>query len=157
VNGGAKVFGTQFSYQTIQVTALIVILGGFGWMGVCRLIRGEVLSLREREFVMAARVIGMPTRRILIRELLPNLAAPIVVSISLMLPAFVAAEAGLAFLGIGVTTRPSWGRIIEAATRYFDTYPLYLWEPLIGIVAVVLALNLLGDAIRDAMDPKTRR
>jgi peptide/nickel transport system permease protein len=157
VGGGATVFGTHLSYQTIQVTALIVILGGFGWMGVCRLIRGEVLSLREREFVMAARVIGMPTRRILIRELLPNLAAPIVVSISLMLPAFVAAEAGLAFLGIGVTTRPSWGRIIEAATRYFDTYPLYLWEPLLGIVAVVLALNLLGDAIRDAMDPKTRR
>jgi ABC-type dipeptide/oligopeptide/nickel transport system permease subunit len=157
VNGGATVFGAHFSYQTIQVTALIAILGGFGWMGVCRLIRGEVLSLREREFVMAARVLGMPTRRILIRELLPNLAAPIVVSISLMLPAFVAAEAGLAFLGIGVTTRPSWGRIIEAATSFFDTYPLYLWEPLIGIVAVVLALNLLGDAIRDAMDPKTRR
>jgi ABC-type dipeptide/oligopeptide/nickel transport system permease subunit len=157
VNGGATVAGVHLSYQTIQVTALVFVLGGFGWMGVCRLIRGEVLSLREREFVMAARVLGMPTRRILIRELLPNLAAPIVVSISLMLPAFVAAEAGLAFLGIGVTTRPSWGRIIEAATRFFDTYPLYLWEPLIGIVALVLALNLLGDAIRDAMDPKTRR
>lgn len=156
-NGGATFFGTHFTYETIQVTALIFVLAGFGWMGVCRLIRGEVLSLREREFVMAARVLGMPTRRILVRELLPNLAAPIVVSISLMLPAFVAAEAGLAFLGIGVTSRPSWGRIIEQATTYFDTYPLYLWEPLLGIVAVVLALNLLGDAIRDAMDPKTRR
>ena len=157
VNEGATVLGVHMSYQSIQVTALILVLAGFGWMGVCRLIRGEVLSLREREFVMAARVLGMPTRRILVRELLPNLAAPIVVSISLMLPAFVAAEAGLAFLGIGVTTRPSWGRIIENATRFFDTYPLYLWEPLLGIVAVVLALNLLGDAIRDAMDPKTRR
>ena len=156
-NDGATFFGTHFSYQTIQVGALVMVLAGFGWMGVCRLIRGEVLSLREREFVMAARVLGMPTRRILVRELLPNLAAPIVVSISLMLPAFVAAEAGLAFLGIGVTSRPSWGRIIEQATTYFDTYPLYLWEPLLGIVAVVLALNLLGDAIRDAMDPKTRR
>jgi len=157
VDGGATWFGVAVSYQTIQVGALIMVLAGFGWMGVCRLIRGEVLSLREREFVMAARVLGMPTRRILIRELLPNLAAPIVVSISLMLPAFVAAEAGLAYLGIGVTTRPSWGRIIESATRFFDSYPLYLWEPLLGIVAVVLALNLLGDAIRDAMDPKTRR
>ena len=99
-------------------------------MGVARLIRGEVLSLREREFVQAARVMGMPTRRILFKELLPNLAAPIVVSVSLMLPAFVAAEAGLAFLGIGVTGGASWGQtIIKAATPYFEQYPLYLWEP----------------------------
>ena len=99
----------------------------------------------------------MPTRRILVRELLPNLAAPIVISISLMLPSFVAAEAGLAYLGIGVTDGISWGQVILKATDYFDTYPLYLWEPLLGIVALVLSLNLLGDAIRDAMDPKTRR
>ena len=133
------------------------MLSLFGWMGVARLIRGEVLSLREREFIQAARVLGMPTRRILIKELLPNLAAPIVISVSLMLPAFVAAEAGLAFLGIGVTGGASWGQTINKAVPYFETYPLYLWEPLIGIVALVLALNLLGDAIRDALDPKTRR
>ena len=145
------------SYESIQVFVLILVLSLFGWMGVSRLIRGEVLSLREREFIMAARVLGMPTRRVLIKELLPNLAAPIVVSTSLMLPAFIAIEAGLAYLGIGVTSRPSWGRITEHATKFFDSYPLYLFEPLIGIVALVLALNLLGDAIRDAMDPKTRR
>ena len=104
-------------------------------MGVARLIRGEVLSLREREFVQAARVMGMPTRRILVKELLPNLAAPIVVAISLMLPAFVAAEAGLAYLGIGVTSGISWGQTINKATPFFETYPLYLWEPMIGIVA----------------------
>ena len=95
----------------------------FGWMGVARLIRGEVLSLREREFVQAARVIGMPTSRILVKELLPNLVAPIVVSVSLMLPAFVAAEAGLAFLGIGVTSGISWGQTINKAVASLRDVP----------------------------------
>jgi peptide/nickel transport system permease protein len=152
-------FGTSDSYETVQIASLIGILSLFGWMTVARLIRGEVLSLREREFIHAARVLGMPTRRILFRELLPNLTAPIVISISLMLPAFVAAEAGLAFLGIGVTDGVSWGQmILDAATPvYFRDYPQYLWQPMIGVVALVLSLNLLGDAIRDALDPKTRR
>lgn len=144
-------------YYAIQRLALIGVLGFFGWMGLARLIRGEVLSLREREFVQAARVLGMPTRRILVRELLPNLVAPIVISISLMLPAFVSAEAGLAFLGIGVTDGASWGQTIAIAVPYWDNYPLFLWEPVLGIIALVLALNLLGDSIRDALDPKTRR
>ena len=150
-------FSTSPNYARIQLINLIVVLSVFGWMGIARLIRGEVLSLREREFIQAARVIGMPTSRILIKELLPNLVAPIVVSVSLMLPAFVAAEAGLAFLGIGVTSGISWGQTINTASSFFQVYPLFLWEPLIGIVALVLALNLLGDAIRDALDPKTRR
>jgi len=150
-------FAASDSYATIQKFSLVVVLAVFGWMGMARLIRGEVLSLREREFVQAARVIGMPTYRILIKELMPNLAAPIIISISLMLPAFVAAEAGLAFLGIGVTSGASWGQTIAKAVKYFEQYPLYLWEPLIGVVLLVLSLNLLGDAIRDAMDPKTRR
>ena len=85
-------FALSPNYFTIQRYTLIAVLAVFGWMGVARLIRGEVLSLREREFVQAARVLGMPTWRILVKELLPNLAAPIVVSISLMLPAFVAAR-----------------------------------------------------------------
>lgn len=150
-------FGAEPNYPTIQRWTLIAVLATFGWMSIARLIRGEVLSLRERDFILAARVVGMPTRRILVRELLPNLAAPIVVSISLMLPTFVAAEAGLSFLGIGVTDGKSWGQIISNATDYFQTYPLYLYEPLLGIVLLVVALNLLGDAIRDALDPKTRR
>ncbi|MFC6285824.1 ABC transporter permease [Nocardioides sp. GCM10027113] len=150
-------FAASDNYGRIQFWNLVAVLAIFGWMGVARLIRGEVLSLREREFIQAARVMGMPTRRILVKELLPNLAAPIVVAVSLMLPAFVALEAGLAFLGIGVTTIPSWGQTILKAVPYFESYPLYLWQPLLGIVALVLALNLLGDAIRDALDPKTRR
>lgn len=150
-------FGSSDSYKTIQILSLIGVLSLFGWMTVARLIRGEVLSLREREFVQAARVLGTPTPRILFKELLPNLTAPIVISISLMLPAFVAAEAGLAFLGIGVTGSASWGQTIANAVPYWSNYPLYLWEPLLGVVLLVLALNLLGDAVRDAFDPKTRR
>ncbi len=140
-----------------QVIALICILIFFGWMQLARLIRGEVLSLREREFVQAARVMGVPTRRILFKELLPNMVAPIVVSFSLGLPGFVAAEAGLSYLGIGVIGVPSWGQTVNKAVPYFDTYPLYLYAPVLGIFLLVVALNLLGDAIRDAFDPKTRR
>jgi ABC-type dipeptide/oligopeptide/nickel transport system permease subunit len=140
-----------------QVISLICVLTLFGWMTLARLIRGEVLSLREREFVQAARVMGVPTRQILFKELLPNMVAPIVVSISLGLPAFVAFEAGLSYLGIGVSGKPSWGQTVNAAVPYFDTYPLYLYAPVLGIFFLVVALNLLGDAIRDAFDPKTRR
>lgn len=140
-----------------QLFGLIAVLVVFGWMSLARLIRGQVLSLREREFVQSAQVIGVPTRRILLKELLPNMVAPIVVATSLSLPAYVAAEAGLSYLGIGLTGQPSLGQTILRATGFYDTYPLYLWVP-VGVVAVlVLALNLLGDSIRDAFDPRTRR
>jgi ABC-type dipeptide/oligopeptide/nickel transport system permease subunit len=140
-----------------QFAAIVGILTIFGWMGLARLIRGEVLSLREREFVQSARVIGVPTSSVLFKELLPNLLAPIIVSISLNLPAYVTAEAGLAYLGIGLTGRPSWGQTINRATGYFDEYWQYLWAPVIGIMLLVLALNLFGDSVRDAFDPKTRK
>ena len=140
-----------------QFTALIVILVVFGWMGLARLIRGQVLSLREREFIQAAEVIGVPTRRILFKELLPNLVAPIVVAISLALPAFVAAEALLSFLGLGLTGTPSLGKMLSDAAPYYKDYGLYLWMPVAMIAALTLSLNLLGDSIRDAFDPKTRR
>jgi ABC-type dipeptide/oligopeptide/nickel transport system permease subunit len=142
---------------TVSFWALVAILVLFGWMLVARLVRGEVLSLRERDFVKAARVIGVPTRRILVREMLPNLIAPIIVSFSLGLPAYVSAEAGLSFLGIGIIGRESWGRTIETASNWWQLYPQYLLAPVIGIAVLVVALNLLGDAIRDAFDPKTRR
>jgi ABC-type dipeptide/oligopeptide/nickel transport system permease subunit len=140
-----------------QFVALLAVLSFLTWMTLARLVRGEVLSLREREFVQAARVIGVPTRRILFKELLPNLVAPIIVSISLGLPAFVTAEAGLAYLGIGVVGAPSWGQTINKAVTFFNTYPLYLYAPIVGVTLLVMALNLLGDAVRDAFDPKTRR
>jgi peptide/nickel transport system permease protein len=143
--------------KQVSFWAVVGILVLFGWMGLARLIRGEVFSLREREFVQAARVIGVPTRQILFKELLPNLVAPIVISISLNIPAYVTLEAGLAYLGIGLTGIPSWGQTINRAQGYFLSDPIYLWAPIIGIMILVLALNLLGDAVRDAFDPKTRR
>ncbi|MFY0406082.1 ABC transporter permease [Solicola sp. PLA-1-18] len=153
-------YGSQPGKLTVaQFASLLFVLSVFGWMPLARLIRGEVLSLREREFVQAARVIGVPTRTILRRELLPNLVAPIIVFFSLSMPTFVSAEAGLAYLGIGVTGYPSWGQTINDAmnANAFNTYPLYLWAPILGVLALVVALNLLGDAVRDAFDPKTRR
>jgi ABC-type dipeptide/oligopeptide/nickel transport system permease subunit len=141
----------------VQLISLIGILVVFGWMGITRLVRGQVLSLREREFVQAAQVMGVPTRRILFKELLPNLVAPIVVATSLALPAYVTLEAGLSYLGIGVVGIPSLGQTIFDAQSWWDLYPLYLWAPVLTITVLVLALNLLGDSIRDAFDPRTRR
>ncbi len=140
-----------------QVGSIIIVLTVFGWMGLARLIRGYVISLREREFVQAAQVIGVPTRKILFKELLPNLVGPIVVSISLTFPANVTAEAGLSFLGLGITGSPSIGQTISLAQNYYQSYPLYLYAPVFVLMVMVLALNLLGDSVRDAFDPGTRR
>ncbi|CAN5267306.1 ABC transporter permease [soil metagenome] len=159
----APIVSAQFADQGLdvfgraQLIVLILILSVFGWMGLARLIRGEVLSLREREFILAARAIGAPTHRILLRELLPNLVAPIVISISLGIPAYVTAEAGLSLLGVGLVEQPSWGRTIALATNWFGQVNSYLVAPVLGILFLVLALNLLGDSVRDALDPKTRR
>ncbi|CAN5390797.1 ABC transporter permease [soil metagenome] len=150
---------SSISLKQAELFSLVGVLVIFGWMGLARLIRGQVLSLREREFVQAAQVIGVPVRSILFKEMLPNLVAPIVVAISLALPAYVGAEAGLSYLGIGLTETPSLGRTVNkaAGASYFETYPLYLWAPVIMIMVLVIALNLVGDSIRDAFDPKTRR
>lgn len=136
---------------------LVGILIFFGWMGLTRLIRGQTFQLREREFIQAARVLGVPTRRILFKELLPNLVAPIVVSVSLSLPAYVSAEAGLTFLGIGVQGIPSLGVQIQRAVQYYSTDPWFLYPPVVVLAILVLVLNLLGDSVRDAFDPGTRR
>jgi len=143
---------------TVRFYALIFVLSILGWANLARLVRGEVLSLREREFIQAARVIGVPTSKVLFKELLPNLIAPIVISTSLALPAFIVNEAALTVLGVGLTEpTPSWGVTISAATNYYRADPLYLWLPVAGITILVLALSLLGDSIRDAFDPRTRR
>jgi peptide/nickel transport system permease protein len=142
----------------IRFYGLIAVLVFFGWAGLARLIRGEVISLREREFVAAAKVLGVPTRRVLTKELLPNLVAPIVIALSLALPGYIVAEAGLSFLGVGlIEPIPSWGQMISKATVYYQADPLYLWLPVLGVSLLTLALSWLGDSIRDAFDPKTRR
>ncbi len=155
--GGAAGASVETVAQ-VRFFSLICVLSFFGWAGLARLIRGQVLSLREREFVAAAKVLGVPTRQVLFKELLPNLVAPIVVSMSLALPSYIVAEAGLTFLGVGlVEPTPSWGLTITSAQSFYRADPLYLWLPVFGITVLVLALSLLGDAVRDAFDPRTRR
>ena len=149
---------TPSDNANIRFFVLIGVLVFFGWASLARLIRGEVISLREREFIAAAKVIGVPTRRVLFKELLPNLVAPIVISLSLALPGYVVAEAGLSLLGVGlIDPIPSWGQMISKATVYYQADPLYLWLPVVGVSALTLALSWLGDSVRDAFDPKTRR
>ncbi len=155
--GGSENLGPEQVAQT-RFFALITVLAFFGWASLARLIRGQVLSLRERDFIAAARVLGVPTRQVLFKELLPNLVAPIVVSVSLALPSYIVAEAGLTFLGVGlIEPTPSWGVTISAAQTFYKADPIYLWLPVLGITILVFALSLLGDAIRDAFDPRTRR
>lgn len=142
----------------IQFVALILLLVIFGWPSLARLIRGEVLSLREREFVQAARSLGASNKRIVFKEMLPNLLGPVIVNLTVLIPAFISTEAGLSLLGIGLSDPiVSWGQTISQARGYFDTYPIYLWVPAMSIALLVLALSLFGDAVSDAFNPQTRR
>ena len=144
--------------NTSRITTLILVLSIFGWPYLARLIRGQVLSLREREFVEAAISIGSSNRRILWRELLPNLWAPILIYATIAMPGLIGAEAALAFLGISVIPpTPTWGSMLEESVGYFTVDPFYFFVPLTMLLAAVLSFNLLGDALRDALDPKAGR
>jgi peptide/nickel transport system permease protein len=141
-----------------RITTLILVLSVFGWPYLARLIRGQVLSLREREFVEAAVSIGASKRRIIFRELLPNLWAPILVYATIAMPGLIGAEAALAYLGISVVPpTPTWGSMLEESVGYFTVDPFYFFVPLTMLLAAVLSFNLLGDALRDALDPKAGR
>jgi peptide/nickel transport system permease protein len=137
---------------------VVIVLGLFGWTAVARIVRGQVLSLREREFVQASQMIGASRYRIYFREILPNLWAPILVTFTLMMPAFVSAEAALSFLGVGITApTPTLGNILTDALRYADSAFLYFFFPALLIAVIVVSFNLLGDGLRDALDPKGHR
>ncbi len=141
----------------LRATSLIIMLTAFGWAGLSRLLRGSVLSLREREFVEAARVTGASPSRIVFKELLPNLWTPILIQSTLALPAFVTAEAGLSFLGVGIVEpTPDWGRMFLRGTEVYTSDITYLMFPGIALLIFVVAFNLLGDSVRDAFDPKIR-
>ena len=142
----------------VRIVTLIAVLVTFGWMGTARPVRGQVLSLREREFGEAARAAGARTPHMVFRQLLPNIWAPILITFSLSLPAFVTAEAALSFLGIGVTEPvPDWGRMIFDSAQYVQADPAYTAFPGLAIFVLVLAFNLFGDSLRDALDPKASR
>jgi peptide/nickel transport system permease protein len=142
----------------LRATALIVVLTAFGWASIARLLRGQVLGLREREFVEAAKVTGASPMRIVFKELLPNLWTPIIIQSTLMLPAFVTAEAGLAFLGVGIIDpTPDWGVMIQRGAQFYSEDITFMLFPGLSMVIFVLAFNLLGDSVRDALDPKSKR
>ncbi|GHJ47940.1 ABC transporter permease [Catellatospora sp. TT07R-123] len=137
---------------------LVGIFAVFGWTGTARLVRGQVISLREREFVEAARAAGAGLGHMLFKQLLPNLWAPILISFSLALPSYVTAEAALSFLDVGmVEPIPDFGRMINRSINYLQTDPAYVFFPGITIFVMVLAFNLFGDALRDALDPRSSR
>jgi peptide/nickel transport system permease protein len=141
-----------------HVLYIILVLSLFGWPYLSRIVRGQVLSLREREFVESAVSMGAGTPRILFREILPNLWAPILVYSTLLLPTYIAAEAALSFLGVGlVPPTASWGAMLADSVSYFHVDPAFLFIPGTYLFIVVLAFNLLGDSVRDALDPRAGR
>ena len=137
---------------------IIFLIALVNWTYIFRIVRGLVLSLREREFVDAARALGASDARIMFREILPNLVAPVIVYATLLIPLNILLEASLSFLGVGV--RPptaSWGQMIAAATPIFNTAWWYMTFPGLALLFTVLAFNLLGDGLRDALNPRTAR
>jgi peptide/nickel transport system permease protein len=134
---------------------VILIVGLFGWPYISRIVRGQVLSLREKEFVEASRSLGASNRRIVLREILPNVAAPIIVYTTLIIPSNILFEAGLSFLGVGVPdTTPSWGGQLADAGTAFTYAPWLMIFPGLALFLTTLAFNLVGDGLRDALDPR---
>jgi peptide/nickel transport system permease protein len=141
-----------------RIVYLIVVISVFGWPYLARIVRGQVISLREREFVEAAVAMGSSRRRILFTEILPNLWAPIIVYTTLLLPAYVGLEAALSFLGVGVIPPDTtFGAMLANSVTYFRNVPTYLFIPGTILAVLVVSFNLLGDALRDALDPRVTR
>jgi peptide/nickel transport system permease protein len=144
--------------ESLRLLVLILNIAVFAWAYTARLVRGQVLSLREREFVDAARLMSAGRRHILFRQLLPNLWAPILISFALAVPQNITTEAALSYLGVGVIPpNPDWGSLLSDASQFFLQDPMYLFVPGVLLLFLVLALNLLGDGVRDALDPRARR
>ncbi len=147
------------SGNTLRVVLLVFIIGFFAWPYMGRIIRGQTLSLRVREFVDAARSIGGRGPYILFRELLPNLIGPILVYTTLLIPTNILFEAALDYLGVGlIPPAPSWGRMLSDAVSqgFFAVDPMYMIIPGVAIFITIMAFNLFGDGLRDALDPKSR-
>ncbi|BDM72117.1 peptide ABC transporter permease [Streptomyces nigrescens] len=141
----------------LHISVLIFVIGFFNWPYMGRIVRAQTLSLREREFVDAARGMGARGPFILFRELLPNLVGPIIVYSTLLIPSNILFEAALSFLGVGIQPpQASWGGMLNQAVKYYEVDPQYMIVPGLAIFVTVLAFNLLGDGLRDALDPRSR-
>ncbi|WP_251444548.1 MULTISPECIES: ABC transporter permease [unclassified Microbacterium] len=144
----------------VPIASLVIILGFFGWAYLARVVRGQVLSIREQEYIEAARSYGASKRTILFTQVIPNVSGVVLVYATMMIPTNISAEAALSFLGVGVKDpTPSWGQMLNAAQsgNWYLVDPWFLFVPGIALVITVLAFNLLGDAVRDALDPKASR
>ncbi|WP_441247120.1 ABC transporter permease [Kitasatospora sp. McL0602] len=138
-----------------RILLLIVVMGVFSWPYIARVIRGQTMSLKHREYVEAARACGTSSSRILFTEILPNLTGTIIVYVTLAIPGLIGTEAALTFLGVGVRPpTPSWGQMISDSVLYYKVDPMFFILPSACLFLVVLAFTLLGDALRDALDPK---
>lgn len=154
----ASAMGQADSAPAPKIAFMVIVLGFFGWPFFARIIRGQVLSLREREFVEAARSLGAKRGRLYFKELLPHLWAPILVYTTLILPQFISAEAALGFLGVGINPpTASLGAILNDSISYALPDPAYFLIPGLTVVFLVLSFNLLGDGLRDALDPRLSR
>ena len=146
-----------FGWEIRGITAVYLAIGLTSWVGICRLIRGEIIKRKENEYVLAARALGCSNRRIIFKHLLPNVFHVIIINFSLRFVGFIHAEVILSFLGLGETDKPSWGAMIDAART--ELARNVWWEMAAATLAIFfisLALNIFGDALRDCLDPKLR-
>ena len=151
-----SVIGSHFG--NLGALFLAFYLGLFAWTGLSRLVRGEFLTLREREFVDAARVAGASNNRIIFKHILPNAVGVIVVSVTLLMSGAILLETALSYLGFGVTPPDvSLGLLISTYQDSFTTRPYLFWWPGIMIITIALSINFIGDGLRDAFDPRQRR
>jgi len=145
--------------STAQRFLLIVLItSSISWAGMARVIRGQVLSIKEREFVQAARAMGAKPLYIIIRHVLPQTASYVIISATLAIPSFIAAESVLSLIGLGIQQPdPSWGNMLSLATNasILVLQPWLIWPPALLIILTTLAFNLLGDGLRDALDPRS--
>ena len=134
---------------------LFIAIGLINWLGMARIARGQVLSLREKEFVEAAKAIGAADMRIVFKHIMPNILGPLIVFESLAIPGYIFLEAFLSFIGLGVDPpTPSWGIMISETAQSLRSYPNQLLVPAVALTLTTLAFNFLGDGLRDAFDPK---
>jgi peptide/nickel transport system permease protein len=143
--------------DALRISVIVFIIGFFNWPYIGRIVRGQTLSLREREFVDAARSLGARSPHVLVKELLPNLVAPILVYATLLIPTNILFEAALSYLGVGVQPpRATWGGMLSDAATWYQVDPWFMLPPGLAIFVTVLAFNLFGDGLRDALDPRSR-
>lgn len=152
-----EALSSRFGPETGIFILMVSAIGLTSWMQTARIVRGDVLALKEREFVTAARSIGTPDRRIITRHVLPNVLSPVLVSATLGIANAIITESALSFLGMGFPPDfPTWGRLLYDAVDYLQQYPERVLWPGLAISLAVLSVNYIGDGLRDALDPRTR-